>query len=84
MIDAHVHLYDSTAIGYGIFERRDPTFEALVGDYSALPRSYTVADYRRATAARPVAGMVWRWSVSPTSPTRDSSSGWSCSAHCRM
>lgn len=59
MIDAHVHLYDSTAVGYGIFGRRDATFEALVGDYSELPRRYTVDDYRRATAARPVAGIVW-------------------------
>lgn len=59
MIDAHVHLYDSTSVGYGIFERRDPTFEALVGDYAALPPRYTVDDYRRATAARPAAGIVW-------------------------
>lgn len=59
MIDAHVHLYDSTVIDYGIFENPDATFEALVGDYSALPRSYTVADYRRATASRPVDGIVW-------------------------
>ena len=59
IIDAHAHLYDSTAIGYGIFERRDPTFEAMVGDYSALPSRYGVADYRRDTAARPVDGIVW-------------------------
>lgn len=59
MIDAHVHLYDSTAVGYGVFARRDPTFEALLGDYSALPRTYTVDDYRRATASRPVEGIVW-------------------------
>lgn len=59
MIDAHVHLYDGDAVSYAIFQRRDPTFEALVGDYSALPRRYTLDDYRRATAARSVEGIVW-------------------------
>lgn len=59
MIDAHVHLYDGDAVRYAIFQRRDPTFEALVGDYSALPRRYTLDDYRRATASRPIEGIVW-------------------------
>ena len=35
-----MHLYDSRAVRYGVFEHRDPTFEALVGDYSGLPRTY--------------------------------------------
>ncbi len=39
-VDAHAHLYDSRAVRYGIFDRRDPAFEPLVGDYSALPRTY--------------------------------------------
>jgi predicted TIM-barrel fold metal-dependent hydrolase len=59
MIDAHVHLCDSTAVGYGIFEHCDPTFETLVGNYSALPTRYTVEDYRRAAATRRVEGIVW-------------------------
>ncbi|WP_196073459.1 amidohydrolase family protein [Nakamurella alba] len=63
-IDAHVHLYDSSAIGYGVFAHRDPTFEALLGDYSALPRSYSVADYRLATAGRKIDGIVWHEFIS--------------------
>ena len=59
MIDAHVHLYDNATVPYGIFAHRDPTFETLVGDYSALPTTYTLADYRRTTATRPVDGIVW-------------------------
>ncbi len=30
-VDAHVHLYDSRANRFGIFERKDPVFEGLVG-----------------------------------------------------
>lgn len=59
MIDAHVHLYDNATIPYGIFAHRDPTFETLVGDYSALPTTYTLTNYRRATSSRPVDGIVW-------------------------
>jgi len=46
IVDAHMHLYDSRAVRYGVFERRDPTFEALVGDYSGLPRTYGLDDTR--------------------------------------
>jgi predicted TIM-barrel fold metal-dependent hydrolase len=58
-VDAHAHLYDSRHIRYGIFERKDPIFEALVGNYSALPRTYLVDDYLRATSSRKVEGVVW-------------------------
>jgi predicted TIM-barrel fold metal-dependent hydrolase len=64
MIDAHVHLYDSTAIRYGMFQRRDPTFEALIGDYSAMPTRYLLEDYRAATASRPIEGIVWHEFIS--------------------
>jgi len=40
IVDAHAHLYDGGANRYGIFARKDPGFEAFVGDYSALPRTY--------------------------------------------
>jgi len=45
IVDAHMHLYDSRAVRYSVFEHRDPTFEALVGDYSRLPRTYGLDDY---------------------------------------
>lgn len=64
LVDAHVHLYDSRIIRYGIFERRDPVFEALVGDYSALPRSYLLDDYLQATRSRKVEGIVWHEFIS--------------------
>ncbi|MDQ6434047.1 amidohydrolase family protein [Mesorhizobium sp. LHD-90] len=59
IVDAHAHLYDSRAIRYGIFEDRNPTFEALVGDYDALPRVYGIDDYLRSTRSRAVSGLVW-------------------------
>jgi predicted TIM-barrel fold metal-dependent hydrolase len=63
-VDAHAHLYDSRVIRYAIFERNDPTFEALVGNYSALPRSYLVEEYLRATRSRKVEGIVWHEFIS--------------------
>jgi predicted TIM-barrel fold metal-dependent hydrolase len=59
IIDAHMHLYDSRVVRYGVFEHRDPTFEALVGDYGALSRTYGFDDYLQATRSRDVAGLVW-------------------------
>jgi predicted TIM-barrel fold metal-dependent hydrolase len=64
LVDAHVHLYDSRVIRYGIFQRRDQVFEALVGDYSTLPRSYLLDDYLRATRSRKVEGIVWHEFIS--------------------
>jgi predicted TIM-barrel fold metal-dependent hydrolase len=59
IVDAHVHLYDSRVVRYGVFEREDPTFEARVGDYAALPRAYILDDYLQATRSRTVEGIVW-------------------------
>ena len=58
-VDAHAHLYDSRVVPYGIFSRRDAVFEALVGDYAALPRTFLLGDYLRATSSRQVEGVVW-------------------------
>jgi predicted TIM-barrel fold metal-dependent hydrolase len=63
-VDAHVHLYDNRFLRYPIFERPDPTFEALVGDYSTLPSACSVNDYLRATATRTLAGFVWHEFIS--------------------
>jgi predicted TIM-barrel fold metal-dependent hydrolase len=46
IIDCHVHFIDAGRFRYPIFPRRSAGFEALVGDYSALPRRYLPEDYR--------------------------------------
>jgi predicted TIM-barrel fold metal-dependent hydrolase len=63
-VDAHAHLYDSRAVRYGIFDRRNPAFEALVGDYSALPRTYLLDNYLQATASRKVDAIIWHEFIS--------------------
>ena len=52
--DAHVHLYDSATIPHAVFSAKDPGFEALVGDYSTLPPTYTLQDYLTAAQSREV------------------------------
>ena len=59
IVDAHVHLFDHTANRHEFLERRDETFEALVGDYSTLPRTYLLDDYLRDSGSRRVEGIVW-------------------------
>ena len=63
-VDAHAHLYDSRVVPYGIFSRRDGVFEALVGDYAELPRTFLLDDYLRATSSRQVEGLVWHEFIS--------------------
>ena len=63
-VDAHAHLYDSRVLRYGIFDRKDPGFEALVGDYSALPRTYLLHNYLEAAESRKVDGIVWHEFIS--------------------
>ncbi len=63
-VDAHAHLYDSGAIRYGIFDHKDPAFEALVGSYSALPRAYLLDTYIQATSSRKVEGIIWHEFIS--------------------
>src|SRR5262245_11051389 len=64
IVDAHVHLYDSSANHYTIFERQDPTFEALVGDYSALPKNYFQDAYLRDAKSRQVDAVIWHEFIS--------------------
>src|SRR5262249_5178023 len=64
LVDAHAHLYDSGANRYGIFARKDPVFEAFVGDYSTLPTTYLLDDYLRATSSRKVDGLIWHEFIS--------------------
>jgi predicted TIM-barrel fold metal-dependent hydrolase len=64
IVDAHAHLYDGQANRYGIFARKDRGFETFVGDYSALPRTYLLDDYLRATSSRKVDGIIWHEFIS--------------------
>jgi predicted TIM-barrel fold metal-dependent hydrolase len=73
IVDAHVHLFDHAANRQEFLERRDETFEALVGDYSRLPRTYLLHDYLRDSAARRVEGIVWHEFLSED-PVREA--GW--------
>jgi predicted TIM-barrel fold metal-dependent hydrolase len=59
IVDAHVHLFDHTANRHEFLERRDETYEALVGEYSTLPRTYLLDDYLRDSGSRRVEGIVW-------------------------
>ena len=59
IFDAHVHLFDCEANTHAFLEREDPTFKAIIGDYSALPRRYLTADYLKASASCRVEGIVW-------------------------
>jgi predicted TIM-barrel fold metal-dependent hydrolase len=45
IVDCHVHFVDARVHAYPVFSERAPGFEALVGDYSALPRHYLAPDY---------------------------------------
>src|SRR5262245_61095565 len=49
ILDCHQHFFDAPRFRYPVFETRSAGFEALVGDYSALPRVYLPSDYARDT-----------------------------------
>jgi predicted TIM-barrel fold metal-dependent hydrolase len=68
ILDCHQHFYDAGRFHYPVFATRSEGFEALVGDYSALPRIYLPDDYARDTSALNVVGTVWAEFIS-TNPT---------------
>lgn len=45
IIDCHLRFLDERVLRYSVFQQRSPELEALVGDYSALPRRYRPEDY---------------------------------------
>ena len=45
IIDAHLHLYDHQENRYDFLEHPDEMLEALIGDFSALPRRYLLDHY---------------------------------------
>jgi predicted TIM-barrel fold metal-dependent hydrolase len=59
VVDAHVHLYDSKENRYEHLEHVDAMFEALIGDYSTLPRRYLFDDYLADESGLEIDGMVW-------------------------
>ena len=59
IIDCHQHFYDAGRMRYPVFESRSAGFEALLGDYSALPRVYLPQDYARDSAGLNVVKTVW-------------------------
>jgi predicted TIM-barrel fold metal-dependent hydrolase len=59
IIDAHMHLYDSQENRYEHMEHPDVTLQALVGDYSALPKRYSFEDYVVDLADVEIDGIVW-------------------------
>lgn len=59
IVDAHAHLYDAGQNTYKFLEEPDAMFEALIGDYSSLPRVFRLNDYRRLNPQVNVTGLVW-------------------------
>jgi predicted TIM-barrel fold metal-dependent hydrolase len=70
IIDAHCHLYDHTANRHDFLETVDQMFEALMGDYSALPRRYLLGDYLGDQTGLQVVGLVWHEFMS-SDPVRE-------------
>jgi predicted TIM-barrel fold metal-dependent hydrolase len=54
-----MHLYDSQENGYEHMEHPDATLEALLGDYSALPKRYLYEDYVADLRDVEIDGIVW-------------------------
>ena len=59
VVDAHVHLYDGRQNTHKFLEEPDAMFEALIGDYSSLPRVFGLNDYRRMNPQVNISGIVW-------------------------
>jgi predicted TIM-barrel fold metal-dependent hydrolase len=59
IIDCHQHFFDARRLHYPVFAQRSAGFEALVGDYGALPRVYLPEDYARDTRGLNVVKTVW-------------------------
>ncbi|MBV8101200.1 MAG: hypothetical protein JOZ31_18810 [Verrucomicrobia bacterium] len=45
IVDCHAHFWDAEVHTYPVFSEPSPGFEALVGDYTALPRRYPPPQY---------------------------------------
>ncbi|HEX4169999.1 MAG TPA: amidohydrolase family protein [Bryobacteraceae bacterium] len=70
VIDAHVHFYDHKENRHDFLEHNDEMLEALLGDYSALPRQYSLQDYLTDEPDVEIAGLVWHEFLS-SDPVRE-------------
>jgi predicted TIM-barrel fold metal-dependent hydrolase len=59
VVDAHMHLYDSQENRYEHMAHSDAMMEALLGDYSALPKRYPFEGYAADLADVEIDGIVW-------------------------
>jgi predicted TIM-barrel fold metal-dependent hydrolase len=59
ILDCHHHFVDARRLRYPVFSQRSAGFEALVGDYGALPRVYLPEDYAEDAAGLNVVKSVW-------------------------
>lgn len=59
ILDCHQHFLDTRRWQYPVFMQQSAGFEALVGDYSALSRTYLRSDYERDTTGLNVVKTVW-------------------------
>lgn len=59
ILDCHQHFFEARRFRYPVFEMRSGAFEALVGDYSTLPRLYLPDDYARDTEGLNVVQTMW-------------------------
>lgn len=59
ILDCHQHFFDARRFRYPVFETRSAGFEALVGDYSALPRVYLPKDYARDAEELNIVQTIW-------------------------
>ena len=58
ILDCHQHFIDTRRLHYPVFAQRSAGFEALVGDYAALPRVYLPEDYAHDVAGLNVVATV--------------------------
>ena len=58
ILDCHQHFIDARRLTYPVFAQRSAGFEALVGDYAALPRVYLPQNYARDVAGLNVVATV--------------------------
>jgi predicted TIM-barrel fold metal-dependent hydrolase len=70
IIDAHCHLYDHRQNRYEFLENVDAIFEALIGDYSTLPRRHLLDQYLMDQTGLQVVGFVWHEFLS-SDPVRE-------------
>jgi predicted TIM-barrel fold metal-dependent hydrolase len=70
IVDAHFHFYAHEQNQHDFLEHVDAMFQALVGDYSALPRKYLLDDYLAEAVGVDIVGLVWNEFLS-SDPVRE-------------